>query len=126
MSNNILTGYAVLRKLHEKNKDILSAYAPFLEHAIFLKGTIQIETTDIREYISNAFNIHIPIHTIKTLLKRLVRHGKIEQFSSYRYIQCKSITEEDIEQYVSILDDCQRSRNQLIDSFRSFTGPNTN
>lgn len=117
MNDNLLIPYAVLRRIHEKRQDILSAYVPFIEYSIYEIDKDQIEVSEIQAFILEQLNLSIPIHTIISILKKLKKNDLIEPLRSYEFIQIKNITSTTIVEYQEEFDSCERQRNEFINGF---------
>lgn len=120
MDNNILTAYSVLKKLHDKSFDLINAYIPFVEYAIYKLNKKFVEIEAIQNFLLHNTNLTIPLNTIRTILKRLYKDNKISQFDGYKIIEVTNLDEDLISEYRELFEQSTRERNKLILNFKKY------
>lgn len=122
MSTNYLSNFSVLKAFTDSGKSILDCLVPFVEYAIASLGTEYIETTDIKQLISDNCGIDIPFSTLKTLLKKLKRLNHITDYESFSRIRVVKNVNIESSEYKTKMQDFNRDTTQLLADCYEYCG----
>ena len=120
MEKNILVNMGILKAFFNNKKDILEIFVPFVEYTMVKLNSEYIDIDELRDKINEYCNLKLPITTIKTILRKLSRRGKIRAFEKYSKIQLiYSYGDENLE-YTQCFEKVSRDKNKLIRDYKIF------
>jgi hypothetical protein len=122
MKSGQLLSYAVLKNLHDARKDLLEAFVPFVEYALATAEKQYLKIVEIQDCVNKTTHLLLPVNTLRTILKKLSRVGKVKPFESYKYIEYIRSDSAVVDEFKERYDSATRERNALVSKFIAFAG----
>ena len=108
-----LSNFMVIKSFSDNEKSLLDCLMPFVEYGLAKYRQEYIQVTDLKSYIKKECLIDIPLNTIKTLLKRLKKEGRITDYENCTIIRCVDNYVRKSNQYEESMMTFSRQTNQL-------------
>lgn len=115
-----LSNFMVIKSFSDNEKSLLDCLMPFVEYGLAKYRQEYIQVTDLKSYIKKECLIDIPLNTIKTLLKRLKKEGRITDYENCTIIRCVDNYVRKSNQYEESMMTFSRQTNQLVERCREY------
>ncbi|NPV00747.1 MAG: hypothetical protein HPY53_05125 [Brevinematales bacterium] len=111
MDNPTIVLYATIKTIHDKKKNILDSYIPFIEHCLY-QHKESLSVSLLQNFIIDNYKIEIPKNTLTTILNSLKKKNLISIKGEDIIIQrdMKSQNEE----YIKYYEKSKRDLNEFI------------
>ena len=125
MNNQILTSLSIITAFHNNGKSVLDAFLPLVEYGIATlnveKETNHYDILSLQEKIFNSTGVKINIISLKSLLKRIKKDGKIELIGKEQYFRIVLDKKPKQDEYLEAIREKHRDVHKFIKEFIKYS-----
>lgn len=104
--NGSLIVYATLKTIHDKKKNVLDSFLPFVERSLYQHKNDSLNISMLQSIVNDEFQIEIPKNTLISLLNILVKNKLVSIYNEN--IEIKSDLHKQNDSYVLYYENSKR------------------
>ena len=116
--NGSLIVYATLKTIHDKKKNVLDSFLPFVERSLYQHKNDSLNISMLQSIVNDEFQIEIPKNTLISLLNILVKNKLVSIYNEN--IEIKSDLHKQNDSYVLYYENSKRDINQFLNDYKIF------